>query len=116
MLQESVIEGLLGEQAVLSPFHDAAPEYGERCWRIPGVRFDVVFWDTGNGWAVIRAVLIHGPADADKDDHAAHFAPTEPNADTYRELAELFDKLAEFERLEEQKHVLLVEAGDDDYP
>jgi hypothetical protein len=94
MIRSDVIQDAMSDHAVLAPFHDRAEEFGERCWRINGELFDVIYWDTGNGWAVMQHVIIHGPVSADPDDHIAHLAPGVPTGDTYRVLARFFAAIA----------------------
>jgi len=38
-------------------YHGRASEYGERAWRASGINVDVVYWDGGNGWCDIMAVI-----------------------------------------------------------
>jgi hypothetical protein len=38
-------------------YHERASEYGERAWRANGINMDVVYWDGGNGWCDIMAVI-----------------------------------------------------------
>jgi hypothetical protein len=38
-------------------YHERASAYGERAWRASGINADVVYWDGGNGWCDIMAVI-----------------------------------------------------------
>jgi hypothetical protein len=39
-------------------YHERVSEYGERAWRANGANVDVVYWDAGNGWCDIMAVIL----------------------------------------------------------
>jgi hypothetical protein len=38
-------------------YHERVSSYGERAWRANGINVDVVYWDGGNGWCDIMAVI-----------------------------------------------------------
>ncbi|MBM3148780.1 MAG: hypothetical protein FJ024_05250 [Chloroflexi bacterium] len=38
-------------------YHGRDSAYGERAWRANGINVDVVYWDVGNGWCDIMAVI-----------------------------------------------------------
>lgn len=38
-------------------YHKKVPQFGERAWVAEGKEFDVVYWDTGNGWCDILVVI-----------------------------------------------------------
>ena len=38
-------------------YHERISAYGERAWRANGINVDVVYWDGGNGWCDIMAVI-----------------------------------------------------------
>ncbi len=89
-IQATVIEEAMGEQRIPSRFHDRAPEYGLRCWRIRGELFDVVYWDCGNGWAWVQQVICSAPP----EDIIALFVPGKDYGTVYRELGRFFNRLA----------------------
>ncbi len=100
MIQSSTIEDLMGGQRALSPFHDRAPEYGERSWRLSGELFDVVYWDSGNGWAWIQQVIPWEPPKKLTENNIRQaFEPSKDYARVYGELSRFFKQLSEAEAL-----------------
>lgn len=45
--------------AFAAGYHEQAPEYGERAWRVTGRDVDVVYWDVGNSWSGLITVIAH---------------------------------------------------------
>ena len=41
-------------------YHQPACEYGSRAWKAKGKDIDIIYWDVGNGWCEIIAVIPHG--------------------------------------------------------
>ena len=44
-------------------FFEYAPEYGERAWKVQGVRRTLIVWDEGNGWYSILTQPYRGVFD-----------------------------------------------------
>lgn len=38
-------------------YHEHVPEFGERAYKARGKDVDVIYWDTGNTWCDILAVI-----------------------------------------------------------
>lgn len=56
---KQVLDGTLNRIAEAHGYHERAPEYGERAWRVRGRFADIVYWDVGNGWCDIIDVIPH---------------------------------------------------------
>ena len=54
--------------------------YGERAWRASGINVDIVYWDRGNGWCDILAVI---PNEGEMEEEIMKF---------YRKLNSTIDK------------------------
>ena len=61
-------------------YHERASGYGERAWRANGINMDVVYWDGGNGWCDIMAVI---PRQGETEKEIVKF---------YRKLSKTIDK------------------------
>jgi hypothetical protein len=89
------IDRAMGDQKVLSPFHERAEQLGERSWRINGELFDVVYWDCGNSWSVVQQVIVHGPADGGRNVFDEFVPARWTHRDAYKRLSRFFAELAE---------------------
>jgi hypothetical protein len=92
---ETFIDQAMGDQKVLSPFPaEHSEEFGERSWRIRGVLFDVIYWDCGNGWAVVQQVIVHGPANEGRNVFDEFVPARWSHQEAYTQLSRFFAALA----------------------
>lgn len=52
-----VEDDILSEVIECKEYHKRTPEFGERAWTAEGKEFVVVYWDVGNGWCDIMAII-----------------------------------------------------------
>lgn len=54
---KEVLDKTLNKILETEDYHQHAPEWGERAWRVKGKFADVIYWDVGNGWCEIIKVI-----------------------------------------------------------
>lgn len=54
---KQVLDNTLGRIAEAEDYHEHAPDFGERAWRVKGRFADIIYWDMGNGWCDIIKVI-----------------------------------------------------------
>jgi len=52
-----LLDTTLSQIAEAEGYHERAPEFGERAWRIKGRFADIIYWDLGNGWCDVFKVI-----------------------------------------------------------
>lgn len=76
---KEILANTLNRIAEAQDYHEPAPEYGERAWRVRGRFLDVIYWDMGNGWCDVIKVL---PREGHEDVLLDFFDKVEATDDT----------------------------------